>query len=1539
MTLSQEQIEISGTQNLDQQQDAHLWDFVQRPVTMRETNIFLQPYSQKFLTGDPFMIECPLRQLLSPEDSSGLWALVGRKTNGDDITNEEFKLILFYHAPEDIEDPCIKVLQDRFNLYNEDKESIEKQVKNAMNMCIIGGGKEVIGAINFCHTMDGIWVNWLATSPNRFHKKNWGSFADNASFEKRGIGSFLIGKLWDLIEIVSLQVNDFQQLIYLQSIGSQDPISPYQFYFDRGFDIVENSGIEDGFTKLPETLQTSIKEGIKSGSFSFVFATAEDNADDKEANDEEEEPNTHWLLVCRRRPFRSTGKNRPTVLSIGATEIPSPILKGKRNLTRQHSPKRKPTKAEQDLEELVLGFWQVTKNDRAKTSTEILQKLRWHEEDSPDTLSTMLGRVQVVSRDVKTIRLQEYDSIANAIADPTKLGQILSIDASLLSKVDWIYPAEHTPVFPPIFLHEVHSIIGQKYLLGDMIRLCQSFLFRSINQEDAPFVLFDPEWYGNYIFNSNHHQGVTQYAKDVNYCWNLISKKRSINKSKEYWIIPRNSVRNNHWDLLVVLHPLKGSVSKKDPLVILWFDSIYRGSNRPRKSFPEDEHKQMIAFINEGRKRQDITGSIEDTEEVEVIRLDTIFKQKDAYNCGLFTVLHAKMFVMSILHGYKFTNKDYSENKFEKCFHFFNKPKDRNAFSKSFRIEDNRVRMLLLVKAIAMIQSDCLKEGSEMQSHKWDLTPQRRNNVTLAIIERYVRIGLRSFYLAGEHFSLRRMIKRYFQDPGPIAMEDIRVLNLLGSQMTTKFMEHMKDYFDPTERKKPASPARRTRSSPTRSARDVNQALMMEIPEPQPQAATNTLVVWEEPKKNRPKIEPDLNQRLPDVINILGDEVHERAREYQFPEAVVQYLITATTTIANLVGKFPLTDDESRQWQAKTFSCPCSKLQPESIPDKDLIHRCSQKKSFPITNHRSFRQHLDTLEKEKQCELHRLINRFMQFVDPSSLEAATAPKPSGKQVTFKEESGSETDSDTSIQANVSKKKKSRGKREGKEATSAIKSPTRKRLRRTTAAIQRDYSEVQPMEGKEGISRAKEVFKSSAWLKKIKKEFEKKHKTDAPFSLEKVQNMYQAYQEKHYFASTRSYNKALDKINEMIAEKEEKLEELETYARNSAKGKYTEKIILLTNRLGNTNPKPTPTETKRWEKELTQAQKGFEEHIKRMYNPHKLQVERMKENKKSLAALEVIGAASEVRFVPEHQGKKEHFVFKFSQEYETFGTGGLQEMSTDYVEEQYDIGFVYSIVKHAQLNAWLDVDSEKKIICDDRPIAKVRAYQIDNKTYGYKGLVQGNPTVLDLPELWVFNTFDQSYIDQLHNEANSGAKWIQIPPGAPNENEIDPEILLDNAPTVRYRQGSKAYCLFYAVASCMDFIGFKHLGSKLVSAARTQSSSGDFKKIVKKIVLENVRFFQAKEYKESQYDPFECQSEYPSFLILQGEDGAINHAVAMVGCWIFDANLPKALELNPTNLDWCVSTSRVKTKFKNVYYAMQFREDSRRVKKRYKSPFT
>lgn len=129
---------------------------------------------------------------------------------------------------------------------------------------------------------------------------------------------------------------------------------------------------------------------------------------------------------------------------------------------------------------------------------------------------------------------------------------------------------------------------------------------------------------------------------------------------------------------------------------------------------------------------------------------------------------------------------------------------------------------------------------------------------------------------------------------------------------------------------------------------------------------------------------------------------------------------------------------------------------------------------------------------------------------------------------------------------------------------------------------------------------------------------------------------------------------------------------------------------------------------------------------------------------------------------------------------------------------------------------------------------------------------------------------------------------------------------ESNPIVQYQQHDKRICLYASFASCMAFLGHKHLAHIVYqNAERAGQSVNNVEKLID-IVYKNgpKRWKKIKKYKQNQLDVLNNISQNPTIVVLVTSTGGTEHAVTILSRWIFDSNLKHALELTKENLNWC-----------------------------------
>ena len=88
----------------------------------------------------------------------------------------------------------------------------------------------------------------------------------------------------------------------------------------------------------------------------------------------------------------------------------------------------------------------------------------------------------------------------------------------------------------------------------------------------------------------------------------------------------------------------------------------------------------------------------------------------------------------------------------------------------------------------------------------------------------------------------------------------------------------------------------------------------------------------------------------------------------------------------------------------------------------------------------------------------------------------------------------------------------------------------------------------------------------------------------------------------------------------------------------------------------------------------------------------------------------------------------------------------------------------------------------------------------------------------------------------------------------------------------------------------------------------------------------VHYNQEKCRHKSEYDIFKYITANVTLVQLMYSLGNVNHAISVVGGWIFDSNYEKALVLNRASLDMIFTSSIGEEQaacFEKVYYAVRF----------------
>jgi len=198
--------------------------------------------------------------------------------------------------------------------------------------------------------------------------------------------------------------------------------------------------------------------------------------------------------------------------------------------------------------------------------------------------------------------------------------------------------------------------------------------------------------------------------------------------------------------------------------------------------------------------------------------------------------------------------------------------------------------------------------------------------------------------------------------------------------------------------------------------------------------------------------------------------------------------------------------------------------------------------------------------------------------------------------------------------------------------------------------------------------------------------------------------------------------------------------------------------------------------------------------------------------------------------------------------------------------------------------------------------------------------------------WVTYHFHEKCVAAVKEYASTCNEFVDVPVGSGREgflDEPDPPIrAIVTEIHIHYEQESKDYCMFYSFASALWYLGFC-FESELVRIDSHSMEFGDKTSQVTRLreTLSGLDLFQdppivwgQKGRKYLRFDVLNDISSEPTMLIPWGGDGGVQHAVTVVGHYIFDSTTGYALHLTQESLDWCCNT---RLGYQRAYFAIRF----------------
>jgi len=216
------------------------------------------------------------------------------------------------------------------------------------------------------------------------------------------------------------------------------------------------------------------------------------------------------------------------------------------------------------------------------------------------------------------------------------------------------------------------------------------------------------------------------------------------------------------------------------------------------------------------------------------------------------------------------------------------------------------------------------------------------------------------------------------------------------------------------------------------------------------------------------------------------------------------------------------------------------------------------------------------------------------------------------------------------------------------------------------------------------------------------------------------------------------------------------------------------------------------------------------------------------------------------------------------------------------------------------------------------ISKLRYCLVRQKFLGYQ---LAEKKVIQLPLWWIEKTFPPEFIDTVKEEAVKGRKrFFDVPIG--DSCTVIPTMDISMNPCVFYQQKKEPTCVFSSFASVLKFLKFDEMadfaikiGEEILSdpkafdSRRMEAFMGRFKS--SKCTSSFWRKYGVVKLKRD-FNLFENKASMePKDILLISllqSDSSLSHAVSIVGEYVFDSNVERALPFTLEGLNCCCEDS-------------------------------
>ena len=254
----------------------------------------------------------------------------------------------------------------------------------------------------------------------------------------------------------------------------------------------------------------------------------------------------------------------------------------------------------------------------------------------------------------------------------------------------------------------------------------------------------------------------------------------------------------------------------------------------------------------------------------------------------------------------------------------------------------------------------------------------------------------------------------------------------------------------------------------------------------------------------------------------------------------------------------------------------------------------------------------------------------------------------------------------------------------------------------------------------------------------------------------------------------------------------------------------------------------------------------------------------------------------------------------------------------------------------------DEPNYNKLKIDERQISQIRYLPPKKKRnlmgeweylpHKWKGIIQTKLSTevefVLLEDSWIKRNIDIQFRQMLMNLRKEDQKgYVPIPEGDNKTHDSNSFKFLPDAPKAKYYNDNtdtnKRRCVLDSTASGLYHIGFKslawHINATKSDRSKDWCAFTVFFNIIQKYsTKEQRKQIQITKVPKRNWDILTEAPKYHLCLLgIQSSDGKMDHAICVVGKWIFDSNFEMALPLTTESLDLCSSSEDRYAKFVSV----------------------